>query len=106
VFWSDHAQIAFAVDEKEAKLAPEFVHKRRFGKTEYNLYVHSYLNYGLNSARQLMLKGDANTDGVCLPPEYSGNWQDLTLVAKEVCFGMGWAACNQLKSFLCFYDWL
>jgi hypothetical protein len=84
------AQIAFAVDDKEAKLAPEFVHKRRFGKTEYSLYVHSYLNYGLNSARQLMLKGDANSDGVCLPPEYSGNWQDLTLVAKEVCVGMGW----------------
>eukprot|EP01134_Creolimax_fragrantissima_P007706 CFRG7706T1 len=76
-------QIAFAASNAEAKLCRDCIMTKKFGSTTYNIYVHSYLGYGLLSARQSILHPDDNKDGICLPPNYSGVYKELTLLAKS-----------------------
>eukprot|EP00124_Ichthyophonus_hoferi_P000626 Ihof_evm19s24 gene=Ihof_evmTU19s24 len=72
-------QIAFAVTDEEASMARSQVQTRKFGATTYNIYINSYLGYGLNEARTSVLSAKNTYKGICLPPSYKGLWQGLEL---------------------------
>ncbi|KAH3848006.1 ectonucleoside triphosphate diphosphohydrolase 5-like isoform X2 [Dreissena polymorpha] len=78
-------QITFVPQEQSTlKLVPESYMKtvKLFSK-EYHLYTHSYLNFGLMSARFTLTGGDQHADddpnsfvltSPCIPAGYSGNY--------------------------------
>lgn len=89
-------QIAFAVTDEEAEMAPAYVQKRKFGPVTYNLYINSYLGYGLLEARAAVLNGTANgaKGSVCLPPAFHGHWNNIELVAEK---GVGAETTSQVQ---------
>jgi apyrase len=68
-------QEAFALTEHQAKAAPDplYVTKLSGGGKDYNVYVHSYLGYGLMAGRAAVLAWE-ETRGAnpCIPTDHSG----------------------------------
>eukprot|EP00511_Aplanochytrium_stocchinoi_P002111 CAMPEP_0204827828 /NCGR_PEP_ID=MMETSP1346-20131115/5320_1 /ASSEMBLY_ACC=CAM_ASM_000771 /TAXON_ID=215587 /ORGANISM="Aplanochytrium stocchinoi, Strain GSBS06" /LENGTH=448 /DNA_ID=CAMNT_0051956447 /DNA_START=243 /DNA_END=1592 /DNA_ORIENTATION=+ len=65
-------QMIRAVEHDEVQfLPPEKILKQRFGLHEVNLYVHSFLNYGLMAARKQILKVSGAAKA-CMPYGYQG----------------------------------
>lgn len=73
-------QMAYAISESDAANAPRisdgedtYVKKMHLKGTDYHLYVHSYLNYGLLAARAEILKlGDSGSP--CILAGYHGQY--------------------------------
>lgn len=86
-------QITFVPIKQETRkaLPSEFMKNVSLFKNQYNLYTHSYLGFGLMSARFTLTGGDkhANDDpstfylsSVCIPPGYAGNYTHSGRVFK------------------------
>ncbi|XP_045166671.2 ectonucleoside triphosphate diphosphohydrolase 5-like [Mercenaria mercenaria] len=86
-------QITFVPTKPETTkhLRNEFMKNVILFKNEYKLYTHSYLGYGLMSARFTITGGDSLTGNnparsfltsVCIPPGYSGNYTHSGKVYK------------------------
>ena len=69
-------QLAHAVDEETARRAPAgYIHTMQVGKRKFNIYVHSYLGYGLMAGRAEVL--EEKMDGMghpCILKGYSGSY--------------------------------
>ncbi|XAR68680.1 Apyrase [Bertholletia excelsa] len=74
-------QMAYAISETDAAKAPRvldgedtYVKKMRLKGTEYYLYVHSYLHYGLLAARAEILKVE-DSGNPCILAGYHGSYK-------------------------------
>ncbi|XP_060562240.1 ectonucleoside triphosphate diphosphohydrolase 5-like [Ruditapes philippinarum] len=78
-------QITFVPTKQETlnNLPSEFMKTVNLFRHEYKLYTHSYLGFGLMSARFTLTGGDKHKDdspgsfyltSVCIPPGYMGNY--------------------------------
>ena len=54
---------------------PGYVESVSGGGRSYDLYVHSFLGYGLLAARMAVLKATADAPGACLPSGFKGAYQ-------------------------------
>eukprot|EP01024_Parvocaulis_polyphysoides_P014653 TRINITY_DN1611_c1_g5_i2.p1 TRINITY_DN1611_c1_g5~~TRINITY_DN1611_c1_g5_i2.p1 ORF type:complete len:458 (-),score=70.89 TRINITY_DN1611_c1_g5_i2:184-1557(-) len=80
-------QQAFSVDDESAQKAPEgYIKIVSYGINKYNVYVHSYLNFGLMAGRAEVLKGLSDSGSSCLLADASGSYkynnQDYPLKSK------------------------
>jgi len=85
-------QIAFAVDtlngmsEKQEQVTKQMLHVSEFAGHSYTLYTHSYLGFGLNSARDAIMNTDkakADPSGhPCLPVGYTHTIKEPMMVVK------------------------
>ena len=65
----------YAVDENVAANAPEgYVRKLSGGGATYNVYVHSYLGYGLMAGRAATLDEGGNRAHPCIPPNHESTF--------------------------------
>lgn len=68
-------QEAFAVSDSDAASAPKgYVVKLRGGGKPYNVYVHSYLGYGLMAARAKVIESAPKDAPHCFPKEHTGTY--------------------------------
>ncbi|KAL2555160.1 apyrase 2 [Forsythia ovata] len=73
-------QMAYAISEENANKAPQvsanetYVLQKNFKGTNYNLYVHSYLDYGAKAARALIFKTTKNSTNPCILEGYDGTY--------------------------------
>ncbi|KAJ9179941.1 hypothetical protein P3X46_008251 [Hevea brasiliensis] len=72
-------QMAYAVSKMDAEKAPRvsdgedsYIKEMRLMGTDYYLYVHSYLHYGLLAARAEILKFSEDSDNACILAGYDG----------------------------------
>ncbi|KAJ8762754.1 hypothetical protein K2173_017569 [Erythroxylum novogranatense] len=72
-------QMAYAISKTDAASAPRvtdgedsYVNKMHLKGTDYYLYVHSYLHYGLLAARAEMLKVSEDSGNPCILDGYDG----------------------------------
>ncbi|XP_050363529.1 apyrase 2 [Argentina anserina] len=72
-------QMAYAISDADAAKAPRlsdgedvYVRKMSLKGTNYNLYVHSYLHYGLLAARAEILKASDVSGNPCILEGYDG----------------------------------
>ncbi|XP_050221583.1 apyrase 2-like [Mercurialis annua] len=72
-------QMAYAISKADAAKAPRvsdgedtYVKEMHLMNTDYHLYVHSYLKYGLLAARAEILKASEDSDNACIPKGYDG----------------------------------
>eukprot|EP01026_Neomeris_dumetosa_P079885 TRINITY_DN8777_c0_g1_i2.p1 TRINITY_DN8777_c0_g1~~TRINITY_DN8777_c0_g1_i2.p1 ORF type:complete len:491 (-),score=70.89 TRINITY_DN8777_c0_g1_i2:327-1799(-) len=81
-------QQAFMVEDDKASKAPEgYIKVVQYGSQKFNVYVHSYLNYGLMAGRAEVLKVTKDEGSNCLVKGTSGSYKynsmELPLVSKE-----------------------
>ncbi|KAG0599291.1 hypothetical protein M758_12G140900 [Ceratodon purpureus] len=99
-------QMAYALSDEDSSKAPEpkdgeqaYIRKMNLMGVSYNLYVHSYLNYGLLAARAEVLKrvGESETCP-CLGKGYEGSYiyggQSFNATASPD--GGDYGKCNDL----------
>ncbi|KAM5561862.1 apyrase 2 [Rosa sericea] len=74
-------QMAYAISDADAAKAPKlsdgedsYVRKMSLKGTNYNLYVHSYLRYGLLAARAEILKVSDDSGNPCILDGYNGSY--------------------------------
>ncbi|CAA2944844.1 apyrase-like [Olea europaea subsp. europaea] len=73
-------QMAYAISDENAENAPmpstneTYVEEKTFNKTNYNLYVHSYLNYGSKAGRAEIFKTSRNSTNPCILEGYDGTY--------------------------------
>ncbi|KAF2306846.1 hypothetical protein GH714_021976 [Hevea brasiliensis] len=70
-------QMAYAISKMDAEKAPRvsdgedsYIKEMRLMDTDYYLYVHSYLHYGLLAARSEILKVSEGSDNACILAGY------------------------------------
>ncbi|XP_002525470.2 apyrase 2 [Ricinus communis] len=75
-------QMAYAISKSDAAKAPRvldgedtYVKEMRLMVTDYYLYVHSYLHYGLLAARAEILKVSEESDNACVLNGYDGAYK-------------------------------
>ncbi|VVA26494.1 PREDICTED: apyrase [Prunus dulcis] len=75
-------QMAYAISEADAAKAPRlsdgddsYVREMTLKGTKYNLYVHSYLHYGLLAARAEILKVSDDSGNPCILAGYDGSYK-------------------------------
>ncbi|XP_062002735.1 apyrase 2-like [Rosa rugosa] len=75
-------QMAYAISDADAAKAPKtedgedsYVRKMSLKGTNYNLYVHSYLRYGLLAARAEILKVSEDSGNPCILDGYNGSYK-------------------------------
>lgn len=75
-------QMAYAISDSEAAKAPKisngeesYVQKMYLKGQNYNLYVHSYLRYGLLAARAEILKAGEESGNPCILSGYDGSYK-------------------------------
>ena len=67
------AQIMFAVPSDVASHAPSgYIRTTSGGGRMYNLYVNSYLGYGLMAGRKAILEENGPGPNPCIPADFSG----------------------------------
>lgn len=67
------AQIMFAVPQDVASHSPKgYIRTTSGGGKMYNLYVNSYLGYGLMAARKAILEENGPGPNPCIPADASG----------------------------------
>ncbi|KAL2555159.1 apyrase 2 [Forsythia ovata] len=73
-------QMAYAISEENSNKAPQvsanetYVLQKNLKGTNYNLYVHSYLNYGSKAARAEIFKASRNSTNPCILEGYEGKY--------------------------------
>ncbi|XP_048435341.1 apyrase 2-like [Pyrus x bretschneideri] len=74
-------QMAYAISEADAAKAPKlsdgedvYVRQMNLKGVKYNLYVHSYLHYGLLAARAEILKVSEDSGNPCILAGYYGSY--------------------------------
>eukprot|EP00898_Chlorokybus_atmophyticus_P007057 jgi/Chlat1/7352/Chrsp59S06958 len=84
-------QITHAVSDEAAAAAPDgYIRKLSGNGKQYNVYVHSYLGYGLMAARAAVLAEHAETDGhACLPKGFQGNYTYANKLYKAISRSVG-----------------
>ncbi|KAF3667059.1 Apyrase [Capsicum annuum] len=71
-------QMAYAISDEQFVKAPQdvdgkpYVHKKHLMSKDYNLYVHSYLNYGQLAGRAEIFKASRNGSNPCALEGYEG----------------------------------
>ncbi|CAA6661911.1 unnamed protein product [Spirodela intermedia] len=97
-------QMAYAVSSTNAAKAPPakdgkdgYVNEFSLKGAEYNLYVHSYLNYGLLAARAEILKVGGGSGRSCILEGYEGsyNYGGETYNASASASGSSFAKCRR-----------
>ncbi|XP_057811986.1 apyrase-like [Salvia miltiorrhiza] len=69
-------QMAYALSESAASNAPPaYVFQKLILGTNYNLYTHSYLNYGLKAARAQSLNISGGAGNPCVTNGYQGTYE-------------------------------
>ncbi|XP_058197951.1 apyrase 2-like [Rhododendron vialii] len=95
-------QMAYAISETDAANAPRisdgedtYVKKMHLKETDYYLYVHSYLNYGLLAARAEILKV-GNSGNPCILVGYDGhyNYGGASYPASASSYGSSMEKCR------------
>jgi apyrase len=87
-----------AVRGSEVKAPNGYVESVTGGGRTYNLYVHSFLGYGLLAARLAILQSHPDAAAACMPNGFSDDYKygDSTVSAK----GTGDATFNKCRSFV------
>ncbi|XP_019429644.1 PREDICTED: apyrase 2-like [Lupinus angustifolius] len=75
-------QMAYAISETDAKMAPKlppgddpYVKEMFLRGRKYYLYVHSYLRYGLLAARAEILKVSGDAENPCILADFEGSYK-------------------------------
>ncbi|PHT33015.1 Apyrase [Capsicum baccatum] len=97
-------QMAYAISDEQFVKAPQdvdgkpYVHKKHLMSKDYNLYVHSYLNYGQLAGRAEIFKASRNGSNPCALEGYEGFYSyggvDYKVQAPKK--GNSWRRCRNL----------
>ncbi|EPS65035.1 apyrase-like protein, partial [Genlisea aurea] len=89
-------QMAYAISDSDAAKAPKlsgegesYVQRMILKGTTYNLYVHSYLHYGLLAARAEILKTSEESGNPCILAGYDGSYKYGQAVYKAAALPSG-----------------
>ncbi|KAF3667060.1 Apyrase [Capsicum annuum] len=97
-------QMAYAISNKQFAKAPQdvdgkpYVHKKHLMSKDYNLYVHSYLNYGQLAGRAEIFKASRNGSNPCALEGYEGyySYGGVAYKVKAPKEGSNWKRCRRL----------
>ncbi|GAB2276160.1 Apyrase 2 [Dionaea muscipula] len=99
-------QMAYAISDSDAENAPRvsdgedaYVHGMYLRGHHYNLYVHSYLHYGLLAARAEILKG-GDSGNPCILAGYHGSYKygGVEYDVSACQFGSNLSDCRKLTA--------
>eukprot|EP01023_Acetabularia_acetabulum_P037852 TRINITY_DN3613_c0_g1_i1.p1 TRINITY_DN3613_c0_g1~~TRINITY_DN3613_c0_g1_i1.p1 ORF type:complete len:482 (-),score=89.00 TRINITY_DN3613_c0_g1_i1:410-1855(-) len=89
-------QQAFSVDDESAQQAPEgYIKTVSYGPNKFNVYVHSYLNFGLLAARAEVLKSSSEDGSHCLLADASGSYKYNNLEYALKSSGANFQECSE-----------
>ncbi|KAK9951731.1 hypothetical protein M0R45_007167 [Rubus argutus] len=100
-------QMAYAISDTDAAKAPKvsdgediYVREMSLKGTKYNLYVHSYLHYGLLAARAEILKVSEDSGNPCILAGYDGSYKygGATYKASSLSSGSSLEGCRRVAS--------
>nr|ARM20272.1 apyrase 2 [Triadica sebifera] len=98
-------QMAYAISKADAAKAPRvsdgedtYIKEMHLMGTDYYLYVHSYLHYGLLAARAEILKISGDSDNACILAGYDGYYKygGASYKASASPSGSGLEECRSL----------
>ncbi|CAN4104589.1 unnamed protein product [Withania somnifera] len=97
-------QMAYAISKEQFAKAPQnedgepYVQIKHLMSKDYNLYVHSYLNYGQLAGRAEIFKASRNQSNPCALEGYEGYYSyggvDYKVKAPKI--GSSWKKCRNL----------
>ncbi|KAJ9131940.1 hypothetical protein P3X46_034841 [Hevea brasiliensis] len=96
-------QMAYAISKMDAEKAPRvsdgedsYIKAMRLMDTDYYLYVHSYLHYGLLAARAEILKVSEGSDNACILAGYDGVYKygGIEYKASAASSGSSYEGCR------------
>ncbi|MCD9644570.1 Apyrase [Datura stramonium] len=97
-------QMAYAISKEQYENAPQngdgepYVQKKHLMSTDYDLYVHSYLNYGQLAGRAEIFKASRNGSNPCALEGYDGyyTYGGVSYKVKPPKGGTSWRKCKNL----------
>ncbi|OAY44407.1 apyrase 2 [Manihot esculenta] len=98
-------QMAYAISKMDAEKAPRvsdgedsYIKEMRLMGSDYYLYVHSYLHYGLLAARAEILKVSEGSDNACILAGYDGVYKygGVEYKASAAASGSSFEGCRSL----------
>lgn len=97
-------QMAYAISAKAAKNSPKtsdgeelYVKEYTYKGKTYHLYVHSYMNYGLNAAKVEILKAIGGAGNPCILKGYNGSftYNEVVYQVSASNYGASYQKCRQ-----------
>ncbi|XP_049363954.1 apyrase [Solanum verrucosum] len=97
-------QMAYAISNEQFAQAPKnedgepYVQQKHLMSKDYNLYVHSYLNYGQLAGRAEIFKASRNESNPCALEGYDGyySYGGVDYKVKAPKKGSSWKRCRRL----------